>query len=634
MNAVRSRFILRLRRRAAAVVLAGLTFATPATAQEYDGVHVERDVMVEARDGVLLATNVYRPTRGGSVVTQPLPALLHRTPYDKEGIGSSPQVEHFVRAGYVVVVQDMRGRYASQGEFSKYHDFDAPDGYDAVEWVAALPYVEGPVGMWGTSYGAHTQADAAKMNPPSMGPLVLNQGGMANAWDHAVRQGGAFELGRELTWAWRQVPLESDDPAVKALFEAEPVASWYTALPIREGLSPLSVAPNFEAYFLNEWRNGDYDEFWTRIGINWWEYYDDTADVPMLHIGGWYDIFLRGTVQNYLGLAARKERPQRLLIGPWTHSGNARTYAGDVDFGTEGQIADFATDFHVRWFDHFLKGVSNGVGEQPPVRIFVMGTGDGHKTAEGRLSHGGYWRDADDWPLPEAQPLRLYLSDHGVLSEEQPGAAQAQGEGETTYTHDPEHPVPTIGGSVSARVKDGAYDQRERPDFPASRPPYLPLRARDDVVVFQTEPLEEDVQVIGPVTVRLYVSSTAVDTDFTVKLVDVYPPSDDFPGGFDLNITDAMMRASYRNGRETRSLITPGQLYELTLELFPTANVFKAGHRIRLDVASSSFPRWDVNPGTGEPLGRHRRTVTADNTIYHRAAQASYVELAVVPLQR
>ena len=481
--------------------------------------------------------------------------------------------------------------------------------------------------MWGTSYGAHTQADASKLNPPSLATMVLNQGGMANAWDHAVRQGGAFELGRELTWAFRQIPAETEDPVVRALFEAEPVAEWYSALPLRPGLSPLSAAPNFEQYFLDELTHGDYDDFWKRIGINWVEYYEGTADVPMLHIGGWYDIFLRGTIQNYRSLADLKDSRVRMIIGPWTHSGNSRTYAGDVDFGAAAAIADFGTDFHIRWFDHFLKGQENGVEDEAPVRIFVMGTGDGQKDSAGRLSHGGYWTELDDWPPPGAEPTELFLGGYGTLTRSPLEDAPAS----TTWEFDPSHPVPTLGGTVSARLNDGAYDQRERPDFPASRPPYLPLRSRSDVVVFQTEPLDEDVTVAGPIEVRLFVSSSAVDTDFTFKLVDVYPPSPDFPTGFDMNLTDAVVRMSYRNGRTTRELIEPGEVYELVFHPFPTANVFKRGHRIRVDVSSSNFPRWDVNPNTGEPLGRHRRTEVARNTVLHSAEYPSRVTLSVWP---
>lgn len=601
-----------------------------ARASEYDGVFLQTDVMVQVRDGTHLATDIYRPSSEGEVEEEALPALLHRTPYNKSDPDRLIQIEAFVKAGYVVVVQDTRGRYGSEGSFSKYHDFDAPDGYDTIEWVAKLPYVNGKVGMWGTSYPAHTQADAAKLNPPSLKTIILNQGGLSNPWASSIRQGGAFELGRELSWAWRQIPDATSDPVLKALFQAEPINSWYEALPLREGLSPLAAAPEYETYILNEWRNGDYTDFWKRIGFNWQEYYDDTSDIPMLHIGGWYDIFLRSTVQNYLELSDRKSSDVRMLIGPWTHSNNDKSYAGDVDFGASASIADFDTGFHLRWFDHYLKGHENGIGEENALQIFVMGTGDGKKLEDGRLYHGGFWATAPAWPIPEAQTTRLYLNEAGLRKD----PPNPQSAATTTYTHDPDHPVPTIGGSVSSRLKDGAYNQRERPDFPGSQPPYLPLRARSDVAVFQTELLEEDIQIAGPVTVHLFVSSTAVDTDFTVKLVDVYPPSRDFTQGFDINISDAIMRASYRNGRATRELIEPGKVYELTIELFPTANVFKKGHRIRLDIASSSFPRWDVNPGTGEPLGKDRRKVSADNTIYHSSKYTSFIELPVTSLER
>ena len=208
-----------------------------------------------------------------------------------------------------------------------------------------------------------------------------------------------------------------------------------------------------------------------------------------------------------------------------------------------------------------------------------MGTGDGHRDEQGRLVHGGYWRDAEAWPLPEARSTPYYFHADGSLRSTPPESRSSA----TTYTYDPQHPVPTIGGSVSSRVHDGAYDQRERPDFPGSRPPYLPLKARADVVVFQTAPLAEEVAVVGPIEVRLFVSSTAVDTDFTAKLIDVYPPSPDFPSGFEMNLTDALVRASYRGGRTERELIEPGQIYDITIEPFATANLFKAGHRIRIE---------------------------------------------------
>ncbi len=587
---------------------------------------VERNVMIPMRDGVLLATDVYRPAADGLAVTERLPLILTRTPYGKHRESTVATAGHLARHAYVAVVQDMRGRYASEGEFSKYSVLEPADGFDTLEWLAKQPYSDGRIGMWGTSYGAHTQADAAKLDPPSLKAMLLNQGGMANAWDHAVRHGGAFELGRELTWAFTQIPAETDDPLVRALFETEKITEWYSALPFRPGLSPLSFAPEYETYILNEYTRADYSDFWRRMPLNWSEYYAETSDAAMLHVGGWYDIFLRGTIQNYVELSRLKDSPIELMIGPWTHSGNDETFAGDVDFGKAAAIDDFDLDFQRRWFDRRLKKAGDE-SLSKPVRLFVMGTGDGSRNSDGRLVHGGYWTEAAAWPLPDAETVPFYFHADGSLTREPPDARSSS----TTYTFDPSHPVPTLGGNVSARVKDGAFDQRERPDFHGSRLPFLPLRARSDVLVFQTEPLEEDVVVAGPIAVVLHASSTAVDTDFTAKLVDVYPPNEDFPGGFDMNIADALLRASYRDDRHTRDLIDPERIYRLVIRPFATANVFKKGHRIRVDISSSNFPRFDVNPNTGEPLGRHRRTVDADNTVYHQRGNASHILLPLLP---
>lgn len=606
------------------LVVAGF-LATLSLASAQDFV-VERDVMIPARDGISLATDIYLPALDGIASEEVWPIVLTRTPYSKDRERDVAFAQLMARHGYVAAIQDIRGRYQSQGRFTKYSILDAPDGFDTIEWLSQQPYSDGRVGMWGTSYGAHTQADAAKLNPPALKAMLLNQGGMTNAWDHAVRHGGAFELGRELTWAFRQIPEEQDDPVIQAFFASESISDWYQALPLRRGQNPLSIAPAFEAYFFEELTRSDYSDYWKKISLNWTSYYEQTADATMLHVGGWYDIFLRGTIQNFQSLRELKDSPVQLLIGPWTHSGNTRTYAGDVDFGNSAAIEDFHGDFQRRWFDRYLKYPESASGRELPVRVFVMGSGDGRRTEEGRLQHGGYWVESETWPLPGLQPTPFYFAPEGGLVTEKPTQAIA----ETTFTADPEHPVPTLGGNVSARVNDGAYDQRERADFPGSREPYLPLKARRDVVVFQTEPLTEDVVVAGPLEVVLYASTSATDTDFTAKLIDVYPPSLDFPGGFDMNISDAILRASYRDDRTTRNLVEPGETYRFVIRPFATANIFKKGHRIRVDISSSNFPRFDVNPNTGEPLGLERRVQMADNTIYHDAERPSHILLPLL----
>lgn len=594
-----------------------------------DVVH-QSDVMVKMRDGVELATDIYRPAHGTTAVEEKLPVLLHRTPYDKAAPGTIAIAETLARHGYVIVVQDTRGRHHSKGVFEKYYVYDAYDGYDTIEWTAKLPYSDGKVGMFGTSYAAHTQADASKLNPPHLSTMVLNMGGMANAWNHSVRYDGAFEVGRQFTWAWEQALADTTDPVAKAMLTKEPEFDWYNAMPLRKGLSPLAIEPVYEGYYLDEATKSDYGPYWETLGMQWEKYYAQTADVPMLHIGGWYDIYLRGTIENFHKLSELKKSPMRLMIGPWTHHGDTFDYAGDVDFGPDAAIKDFDTDFHLRWFDFYLKGIMTSVANEAPVRYFVMGGGDAHKDQQGRLYAGGRWENAQQWPPAESKPTLFYMHGDGSLSEAIPKANEAAS---TTFQYDPNHPVPTIGGGVSKRLKDGAYDQRERKDMPGSRPPFLPLRSRSDVLVFETEPLQEDVTIAGPVEVTLYASSTGVDTDFTAKLVDVYPPSDSFPRGFDMNLTDGILRASYRDDAKTRRLIKPGEVYTLTIRPFDTANVFKKGHRMRVDISSSNFPRFDVNPNTGEPLGASRRTVVVDNTVFHDAKHASAIRLSVMPAQ-
>jgi len=613
---------------AAALLLAAAAgHAETLAAKTYPDVIRQQDVMVTARDGVQLATDIYRPGTGKVPAPDRLPVLLHRTPYDKSEAAAVSIAETLAKHGYAVMVQDTRGRHHSQGVFEKYYSYDAYDGFDTIEWAASRPFSNGKVGMYGTSYAAHTQADASKLAPPHLRALLLNMGGMANAWDHSVRYDGAFEMGRQLTWAWSQASDDAKDPVTKSMLSKEDVTAWYAALPIRKGLSPLSIAPIYEGYYLDEATHSDYDAHWDTLGMQWEKFYAQTADVPMMHVGGWYDIYLRGTIENWRRLAALKKSAMRLVIGPWTHHGNTATYAGDVDFGADAAIKDFDTNFHLRWFDYYLKGIETPSSTQAPVRYFLMGTGDGHKDAAGRLYHGGEWRESKEWPPAESRAAIFYLHADGSLNAHVPASTE---QASTVFQFDPAHPVPTIGGGVSKRLKDGAYDQRERPDMPGSRPPYLPLRARNDVLVFQSEILKQDVVLAGPVEVSLYASSTATDTDFTAKLIDVYPPSADFPTGFDMNLTDGIVRASYRDRSETRQLLSPGKIYAMVIRPFDTANVVKKGHRIRLDISSSNFPRFDVNPNTGEPLGMNRLMKTTENTVYHDSSHPSAVKLYIM----
>ena len=600
-----------------------------AAQQVFEVTRFKEDLMIPMRDGVRIATDIYRPMINGLVVEDPKPLLLQRTPYDKKRRGIVESAEYFARNGYVVALQDLRGRFQSEGEFTKYIG-EGEDGYDSIEALAKLPYVSGEVGMWGTSYAAHTQANAAKLNPENLTTILVNMGGMENGWDHKVRNNGAFELS-QITWAFRNLESETKDPVIKAMLGQESVSDWIQALPFRKGLNPLSAAPNFEDYVLEMMTHSDYDDYWKHLDLNWAEYYDKTADIPMMLVSGWYDSYSGGTVANYVGLSRHLSSPVYLLMGPWTHGGNARSFAGDVEFGTEAAISDFHREFHLRWFDRYLRNSSADLkADEKTVRLFVMGTGDGHRNEEGKLFHGGYWRHATEWPLLDTEWQQYYLHSDGALRTDVPKEDDAP----STYTFDPENPVPTMGGAFSSSgpvFDPGAYHQAESEKFFGSTLPYLPLKARSDILTFQTEPLVSSVEVVGPIVVNLYVASTAVDTDFTVKLVDVYPPSADYPSGFDMNLTDGILRARYRNSPAEQEMMEPGDVYQIQIKPFPTANVFKKGHRIRIEISSSNFPRFDVNPNTGEPLGRHRRTTKADNTVFHDAERKSHVVLPIVP---
>jgi putative CocE/NonD family hydrolase len=371
-------------------------------------------------------------------------------------------------------------------------------------------------------------------------------------------------------------------------------------------------------------RHGDYDDYWKRPGLSVIDNLAAYADVPAYHVTGWYDSWCRQNVMNWQALSKAKRSPQRLIVGPWTHGQQQQPFAGEIEFP-----ADAALDFNawrVRWFDRWLKGVENGVEKEGPVRLFVMGGGDGRKSKAGRLRHGGRWREEATFPLERTAFSPYYLHPGGKLAPGQPAAAA-----QITYRYDPADPVPTIGGNISSFagiVEPGGFDQRCRKETLYAKDE-LPLSQRRDVLVFQTDPLPDDVEVTGPVAVHLSVSSSAPDTDFTAKLVDVYPPNTDYPLGFDLNIGDSITRMRYRDSlAKLAEPMTPGNTYKVTITLYPTANVFVKGHRIRLDVSSSNFPRFDVNPNTGDPLQEHRRLVPADNTVH---LGASHVVLPVIP---
>ncbi len=606
---------------------AQLLFAREAEHQ----VVTSNSVMVAMRDGVKLATDLYLPATNGALVPGKFPVILTRSPYNKEG--AKRQGEYFAARGYVFVAQDTRGRYASEGVWHFISD-DGRDGYDTADWIGRQAWFSGKIGTIGTSYVGGTQHAMALENAPQLA-TVIPVDAVSNMGYQSMRNAGAFEL---RFWNWIMsigTPHGSravrDPGTAAALLEMETNRLHYLKnLPLRRGTTPLKLAPEYEDWLVEAMKHGANDDFWKAANIL--DHPHRYKEMPVYLVGGWYDSWAGNTTANFRALTRAIRGPVHLIMGPWIHGAQASSSHGQVDFGADAAIKDELA-WRLEWYDHWLKGLDTKVGKEAPfktqVRLFVMGTGDGRKTEKGLLNHGGLWRDEHEWPLARTRHTKFYLHAGGGLSTGQRLEAPAS----TSFTFDPHNPVPTIGGNISSGggiMLQGAWNQRGGEHIWNFKEP-IPLSARNDIVVFQTEPLTEDLEVTGEIEVKLWASSSAVDTDFTAKLIDVYPPSADWPGGFDLNLEDGIVRARLRESLKKERLMKPGTVHPFTIRLYPTANVFKKGHRIRVDVSSSNFPRFDVNPNTGEPLNDHRRMVSAVNTIYHDRRHPSHIALPVIP---
>ncbi len=596
--------------------------------------------MVPMRDGVRLSADIYLPARNGVPVGGTFPVILERTPY---GTGKAePWATYFVSRGYVAVAQDVRGRFNSEGRWFPLRD-DVQDGYDTARWIGRQPWCNGKIGAVGTSYPGGTQHAMAIGNAPHLAAMVPTDA-MSNPGRYGVRHNGAFEL-RFFNWVFLlgNSPSGEYSPPGATFYPTEDagtravlaslgpqVLDYLKNLPLRRGASPLRLAPDYENWLIEAMSHGDYDRFWKDCGVDVASHVKEYKDIPVYHVSGWYDSWGTPVANiNYLELSRAKKSPQRLIMGPWTHGGQTSSFAGEAEFGPAAAI-DFNA-LRLRWFDRWLRGIDNGVDREAPVRIFVMGGGDAHKTPQGRVYVGGQWRDEREWPPARSKPTPFYLTADGRLAETKPASAAPP----TRYLFDPRHPAPTIGGNVSSEgvlMPRGAMDQRCRKQL-WSCADERPLAARNDVLVFQTGPLKSPVEVTGRLIVKLWISSSAPDTDFTAKLVDVYPPNRDFPAGIELNVADSIVRARYRNSLEKAEMMTPGQIYPVTIEMYPTSLVFGRGHRIRLDISSSNFPRFDVNPNTGEPLNDNRRWSVAENAVYHDPDHPSHILLPLMPRQ-
>ncbi len=581
---------------------------------------VDFDVQASMRDGTVLRANIYRPAGEGR-----WPVLLTRLPYGKDfSIGTAVMdPAQVARRGYVVIVQDTRGRFTSEGEWIPFI-YEAQDGVDTIEWAARLPSSDGKVGMYGISYFGFTQWSAAVHQPPALKAMAPFE-----TWNDPLNgpvfRGGALELGAAVSWQLMMgldllVRRHRGDPQAlgraiyllaKEMDALEQEGYW--SLPLREfgPLKQQDIAPYFFMNFAGSLQRGhEILDPMTIVGKH------ENVTVPTLNTGGWYDIFLQDTLSNFTIMRTQGSTPEarqsKLLIGPWTHGG-VMNPIGEMNFGfgASGAFIDLQMDFvswQLRWFDHWLKGTDTGMLNEAPIKLFVMGA--------------NVWRDEQEWPLARAVETRYYLHSNrrantlhgdGYLTTDIPEGDEPSSD---HYAYDPANPVITRGGAInmSPEYRPGPFDQR-------------PTESREDVLVYTSGELKEDVEVTGPIKVYLWAISSAPDTDFVARLVDVHP------GGYAQNLTDGIIRARYRNFArgEAPSLIEPGMAYEYEIDLWATSNVFKAGHRIRLDVTSSSFPRWDRNPNTGHDFGTSAELAVAHQTILHDREHPSYVVLPVVP---
>ena len=567
-----------------------LLLAAAAWAADIYEVTVERDVEAKMRDGVVLRADVYRPKADGR-----FPVLLARTPYDKHGQAANGL--NYAKHGYVVVLQDVRGRYASDGDWYPFR-YESQDGYDSVEWAAALPYANGKVGMFGGSYVGATQLLAAIATPPHLAG-IFPVDTASNYHENWTYQGGAFEQWFNQSWT---TALAQDTLQRRVQKSSDPL-KWSKTLPVATyPLLDLGSTHGLAPYY-NDWlAHPAYDDYWKPWSI---EAHYDKIVVPVFTVAAWYDIFLGGSLRNFVGLRSHGGSEaalhgQRLVIEVGGHAGEGPKI-GDVDFGPQSHLPEGTM---LRWYDFLLKGVNNGVNNEKPVRIFVMGRNE--------------WRDEDVWPPARAQSTRYYLhsggkanslNGDGGLSTEEP-----RKEKNDHFTYDPDDPVHTRGGPLCCderRLQPGAVDQR-------------PVETRQDVLVYSTPGFAQDVEVTGPVSAELYVKSSATDTDFTAKLVDVWP------NGFSQNLTEGILRMRYLGSREKPELIRPGKVYKINIDLWATSNVFRAGHRLRLEVSSSNFPRFDRNLNTGDDQGFTARFVKANNSVYHDHEHPSALILPIV----
>ncbi len=549
-----------------------------------DGIEKDFDVRIPMRDGVTLSANVFRPAGGLR-----LPAILVRTPYGK-GPDVTPNWRAFVDHGYAVVVQDVRGRYASGGAFDPLRQ-ESNDGEDTLSWIARRPWSNGRIGMVGGSYLGIAQWKAALLNHPNLKAIFPVVSGADDYADRFYSTGGALKLGQRLEWMSENVRApETPKPDFRRFI---------FNLPLRT--SDFAATGRVVDFYQQALNHPAYDSFWRALSTR---EKLDRVRIPVFAAGGWYDNFVESDFDAFRILRA-KGRPAKLTVGPWPHN-SAYRFPG-VDFGPDARVPLRRLQFE--WFDYWLRGPQPGRTPgsvlNPPLRIFVMGA--------------NRWRDEEEWPLQRAKITPFYLSSQGranslagdgLLQPRRPPRTETADQ----FVYDPRDPVPTTGGAVCCNpnlLPWGPLDQRR-------------VEGRKDVLVYSTPPLAEDVEVTGPIQVVLYVSTSQPDTDFTAKLVDV------FPTGEARILTDGILRLRYRDSLAKAALARPGQVYPVDIDAGMTSNLFQRGHRIRVEISSSNFPRFDRNPNTGRPVADERELRCASQTVYHDRARPSRILLPVV----
>ncbi len=568
---------------------------------------IEKNVPMTTRDGVTLRADVYRPDGAGR-----FPVLLSRLPYDKNGRRRPGDIDVFVDHGYVVIMQDTRGRFASEGDEYYPLIWEAQDGYDAVEWAARLPYADGHVGTMGQSYLGATQYLLAPTRPPHLNASfpVSAAADFHQCW--VYHTGGAFELGWQIPYA---ILMARDTIARRGLTDkllpelervlAPAPTPWappltdeaYRRLPLMAWAEQLAPVARYLTDYLRQPEDGP--PWW---GINVERRHAEIT-VPTYHVTSWYDIFLHGGLANFRGLRERARSAHKLLVGPWAHlfpyTNPTSGGAGEIDFGPAALIS--IHEIQLRWFDHWLKGIDTGILDEPPVKIFVMG--------ENR------WRDEHEWPFARTRYTPYYLHSGGRANtaggDGALGPEAAREEAPDHFVYDPDDPVPTRGGNTLILAM-GVQDQR-------------PVEARADVLVYTSAVVTEAVEVTGPLVVTLYAASSAPDTDFTAKLVDVHAD------GYARNLADGIVRARYRDSRTAPALLKPGEVTKFTIDLWATSHVFLPGHRIRVEISSSNFPRFDRNLNTGEDQATGTRRQSARQTVFHDRRYQSHILLPVIP---